>query len=130
MLAAEFHELLQTSQFRRNGWTTEGTLKPGSKSKPKTKNKRQPGGQVGHPGHHRKLVEPSRVSETVVLLPEECHGCGTPFTKAAQTDSRIGEPYRHQVLELPPIKAHVIGYQLLPGEVPSLRGSDESHLTR
>jgi len=83
--------------------------KAGSKSR--TKSKREPGGQVGHPGHQRKLVEPSRVSEIVVVLPEQCGGCGARFTKTAQADNRIGAPYRHQVLELPPIQAHVIEYQ-------------------
>ena len=83
--------------------------KPASKSE--TKRKRNPGGQPGHPGHHRKLVEPSRVSETVVVLPEQCSGCGTPFTEQALSDNRVGEPYRHQVVELPPIQAHIIEYQ-------------------
>ena len=81
--------------------------KPDSKSK----SKRKPGGQAGHPGHYRKLVEPSQVSETVVVLPEQCRGCGASFTKAAQADNRLGEPYRHQVVELPPIQAHIIEYQ-------------------
>src|SRR5881628_444649 len=42
----------------------------------KHKSRRKPGGQPGHPGHHRNLVPPDRVDKTVVVLPDKCGHCG------------------------------------------------------
>jgi TolA-binding protein len=41
----------------------------------KHKCKRQPGGQPGHPGHHRRLVPAAEVSAIEVLLPKQCGHC-------------------------------------------------------
>ena len=44
----------------------------------RTKSRRKPGGQVGHPGHCRPLVPPERVNAVVELFPNACrHGHGT-----------------------------------------------------
>ena len=65
---------------------------------------RQRGGQPGHPGHHRALVED--VDEVVVYKPISCEQCGALL---------LGEdpaPYRHQVTELPIVKPHITEYQV------------------
>jgi transposase len=80
--------------------------------------KRKPGGQPGHPGRYRKPVAAERVSETVLLLPDRCGGCGAGLPEDVRQNRRVGEPRRHQVVELPPIEAHVIEYQCLKVRCP------------
>lgn len=75
----------------------------------RTKSRRKPGGQVGHPGHSRAVVPPERVNAVVAVFPSVCGHCqhGLPARGRAVT----GEPRRHQVTELPPIDAHVTEFQ-------------------
>jgi transposase len=73
------------------------------------KSGRKPGGQPGHPGHHRCLFPPKRVDEVVSIYPAQCGHCGKAFGERAQTAQ--GEPQRHQVTELPEIEAHITEYQ-------------------
>src|SRR5207244_2437896 len=42
----------------------------------KHKSQRKPGGQPGHPGHHRGLVPTPAVSTIEVVLPKHCGRCG------------------------------------------------------
>ena len=75
----------------------------------RTKSRRKPGGQVGHPGHCRPLVPPERVNAVVELFPNACrHGHGT---LAARGRAVTGVCRRHQVTELPPIEAHITEFQ-------------------
>jgi transposase len=77
----------------------------------KRKGKRKPGGQPGHPGHHRRLVPSAEVSATKVLLPEQCGHCGENLPQEPSQVTTQGEPRRHQVTEVPPVKAHITEYQ-------------------
>src|SRR5450759_5176885 len=77
----------------------------------KSKSKRKPGGQPGHPGHHRRLVPSAEVSATEVLLPKQCEHCGENLPQEPSQVTTQGEPRRHQVTEVPPVKAHVTEYQ-------------------
>ena len=72
--------------------------------KPGTKCKRRAGGQPGHAGHNRQPVEAAKVSETIEVLPKQCLGCGQEFPSDITSANAIGEPYRHQVVDLPPIE--------------------------
>jgi len=78
----------------------------------KRKGKRKPGGQPGHPGHHRRLVPAAEVSDTQVLLPKQCGHCGENLPQDASQVTTQGAPQRHQVTEVPPVKVHVTEYQL------------------
>ena len=69
--------------------------------------RRKPGGQPGHPGHHRELVPPERVDAVVDLVPESCRGCA----RRLHARHGAGDPRRHQVTELPPIAAHITEYR-------------------
>src|SRR5437879_13557408 len=40
------------------------------------KSQRKPGGQLGHPGHHRPLIPTAEVDVLKVLLPGKCEHCG------------------------------------------------------
>jgi transposase len=75
------------------------------------KSKRKPGGQPGHPGHHRGLVPRPEVSAIEVVLPKHCGRCGRNLPQASNQLSTEGEPRRHQVTEIPALKAHITEYQ-------------------
>jgi transposase len=66
---------------------------------------RRRGGQPGHAGHTRTLVPVEEVDEVVVLKPDRCRGCQAPLWGE---DAR---PFRHQVIEIPPIQPMVTEYQ-------------------
>ena len=75
------------------------------------KSRRKPGGQPGHCGHHRAIVPPEQVDETQVILPAHCSHCLCDLPPKLDQVQTTGEPRRHQVVELPVIKAHVTEYQ-------------------
>ena len=60
------------------------------------------GGQPGHTGSKRELVPPEQVSEFKPLFPSECENC---WASLPQTPSSV---QRFQMVELPPLKTHVI----------------------
>src|SRR6476469_9252992 len=64
-------------------------------------------GQPGHPEHQRALLPPDAVDAIVAHWPTYCRGCQMPLAPAA-----VGEPVRHQVTELPPVRAIVTEHQL------------------
>jgi len=68
---------------------------------------RRRGGPPGHPPHQRTLVPPEAVDQIVAHWPTHCRGCQMPLSPEA-----VGEPVRHQVTELPPIRAVVTEHQL------------------
>jgi transposase len=75
----------------------------------KKKSKRRPGGQPGHPPHLKQLLPPERVNVTRRLLPRQCSHCQTALPAAAAPGDP--GPTRFQVIELPPVVAHVTEYQ-------------------
>ena len=77
----------------------------------KRKSRRKPGGQPGHAGHHRRLVPTAEVSHVEVLLPSQCGHCGGRLPQNSRNVTAQGEPRRHQVTEIPPIKPHITEYQ-------------------
>ena len=77
----------------------------------KHKSKRKPGGQPGHTGHHRRMVPASEVSAVEVMLPAQCGHCGGGLPQEPATVTTEGKVRRHQVTEVPPVKAHITEYQ-------------------
>lgn len=75
----------------------------------KAKTGRKAGGQPGHPPHLKQVLPPERISQTVPLVPKRCPRCQTLLPKEAGPDDP--EPTRHQVADLPPVRAEVIEYQ-------------------
>jgi transposase len=75
------------------------------------KSRRKPGGQPGHRGTHRPLVPVERVDEIRHILPEQCQGCGEALPTELEQAQRVGVAQRHQVTELPPIRAHITEHQ-------------------
>ena len=74
------------------------------------KSKRKPGGQPGHRGAHRPLVPAERVDEIRTVLPPQCLKCGHALPQSLD-EAETGSVQRHQVTELPPMRAHIIEYQ-------------------
>jgi hypothetical protein len=81
---------------------------PGTRSlraKKKASGKKR-GAQPGHKGHERKLLPVERCQKVLDHYPQRCAGCGTLL---------FGEdpaPYRHQVVELPPVEPYVEEHRL------------------
>jgi transposase len=73
----------------------------------RTKSRRKPGGQPGHPGHARPLVSVARVNAVIDLIPDACRHC---HHRLHGRDS-VGDPRRHQVTELPPIEPQITEYR-------------------
>lgn len=67
---------------------------------------RSRGGQPGHERHTRELVPPDEVTRAHVIKPHACRRCG------ARLGGDDPAPYRHQVIEIPPVVATVEEYQL------------------
>lgn len=104
---------LEVAELReRLGQNSQNSSKPPSSdpasvSRP---NRRQPsgrkrGGQPGHQGHARKLLPPEEVDQVIELRPTACQQCGHLLM------GDDPDPVRHQVSEIPPIKAEVTEYQ-------------------
>jgi transposase len=91
--------------------TSRNSSRPPSSDPPHRERPRRPrsprcrGGQPGHPGHTRTRVPVDEVDEVVVIMPEQCTHCQAPLVGEDPT------PWRHQVIEIPPIKPVVTEYQ-------------------
>ena len=64
------------------------------------------GGQPGHEGHGRSLLAVEQVDDVVAIKPSSCGQCGHPLV------GNDPHPQRHQVVDIPPVQAHVTEYQL------------------
>lgn len=69
---------------------------------PQSPSGRKAGGQPGHEGTSRLVLEPERVDAVVEHWPEQCPDCGTVLAREA-----AGAVLREQVWELPPLRAVV-----------------------
>jgi transposase len=75
----------------------------------KTPTGRKPGGQTGHPGHHRHRLPPERVNKIVPYVPAICTHCQAPLP--AEPGPGDPEPTWHQVAELPELAAVITEHQ-------------------
>src|SRR5215468_4609567 len=91
--------------------TSQNASRPPSSDPPqhqrphRPRGQRRRGGQPGHPGHTRTLIPVEDVDEVVVIKPEQCAHCQGPLS------GDDPKPWRHQVIELPPIQPVVTEYQ-------------------
>src|SRR5262245_29364375 len=72
----------------------------------RTPSGRKPGGQPGHHGQTRALVPLEDVEMVLPVKPMHCARCHHPL------HGEDGQPQRHQVTELPPVRPIVTEYQL------------------
>lgn len=106
-LRAEIADL--KAQIGRN---SSNSSRPPSSDSPYAKQKRattpsgkKQGGQPGHPGSQRALLDASAVKEFVPHFPPTC-SCGCPLPEVPD-----GDPIREQIWELPEIKPDVTEHQ-------------------
>jgi len=92
--------------------STDAPASKPSRYPEREKSKRKPGAQPGHSGKHRAPVPPERVDHTVVISAEACQHCGKDLPKSGDAAYQTaGEVHRHQVTELPPLRAEITEYQ-------------------
>jgi len=117
-------EAMVTSQEARLRQDSSTSSRPPSSDPPKTQAQRRAppppvgadgeprrrGGQPGHPGHHRSLLEEERVDRVVAVTPPACRGCGMGLAMEAGPGDPADEWV--QVVELPPVRAEVSEYRL------------------
>lgn len=99
-------QLNQNSQNSLSPPSKDGFASSKAKPKAKGSGKRNRGGQPGHPGHSRKLYPLEACKSVIEHRPETCASCGEPLS------GEDLEPYRHQIVELPPIEPIVIEHRL------------------
>jgi transposase len=87
---------------------------------------RKRGAQPGHPAHQRALVPPEEVDRVVAHWPARCQHCQAEL--AAELAGTVGEPVRHQVTELPPVRAEVTEHQLHRVRCPGCGGETRASL--
>src|SRR6266403_1350558 len=95
----------QLNQSSRNSSRPPSSDPPQSQRPSRPRGQRRRGWQPGHPGQTRTLVPVEDVDEVVVLKPEQCRGCQAPLA------GEDASPFRHQVIEIPPIKPVITEYQ-------------------
>ena len=97
----------QLARYSGNSSRPPSSDPPGAPppARPKRTGRRR-GGQPGHTKHSRALLPPEQVDKTQTCKPEACRRCGKALT------GNDPEPYRHQVIEIPKVKATVEEFQL------------------
>jgi hypothetical protein len=76
------------------------------KRKKKKPTGKKRGGQLGHQGHSRPLYPVEECESVTDHYPQTCTACGEKLTGVDPN------PYRHQVVEIPPIQLHIEEHRL------------------
>jgi transposase len=95
----------QLNQTSRNSSRPPSSDPPSSPRPKRPRSQRRRGGQPGHPGQTRTLIPVEEVDQIVPLKPERCQDCQAPLW------GEDPSPFRHQVIEIPPIQPVVTEYQ-------------------
>ncbi len=111
VLEAQVRELLDQLGRNSSNSSTPPSADPPGAPKPvvKTPTGRRPGGQPGHPGHHRRRLSPERVNLVVPYIPTTCTHCQAALP--AEPSPTDPEPTWHQVAELPELAAVITEHQ-------------------
>jgi transposase len=75
----------------------------------KPKSERKPGGQPGHEPHLKQWLPPDRVTRVISFVPKQCEKCAAELP--ASPSPSDPPPTKHQVADLPPVRAEVVEYQ-------------------
>ena len=95
----------QLNQTSRNSSRPPSSDPPSPPRPKRPRSTRRRGGQPGHPGHTRSLIPVEAVDQIVPLKPEQCQSCQAPLSGDDPA------PFRHQVIEIPPIQPVITEYQ-------------------
>jgi regulator of replication initiation timing len=113
------------------GSNSSNSSKPPSSdrgAKPRTRVRRKPsgrkrGGQPGHPGQSRKLFPPEACSNVEDHHPQQCGQCCS-----SNLEECSEEPYRHQVVEIPPVQLLIDEHRLHWSECSECGGRTRAEL--
>jgi transposase len=101
----------------RLGQNSTNSSRPPSSDPPETPARpptpptgRSRGAQPGHAAHQRVLVPVEQVDQVIDHWPATCQHCAAALTPAAVHP--VDEPTRHQVTELPPVRATLTEHRL------------------
>lgn len=110
-LEAEVRELRARLHLHAGNSSLPPSANPLAAPRPVTKppTGRKPGGQPGHPGHHRVRLPPERVNQVIPHVPTCCAHCQGPLPAQGGPDDPA--PIWHQVVELPEVLAVVTEHQ-------------------
>jgi transposase len=106
LLSAQEQLLEKVNKTSKNSSLPPSSDPPGKSQKSGKKSGKKRGGQPGHEGRGRNLYPVEKCSSVIDHHPVTCSCCG---------ESLKGEdtlPYRHQILEIPPIEPIVIEHRL------------------
>src|SRR5262249_32342584 len=112
---ADLEALVRDLQDRVNRNSSNSSIPPSDNplNAPKpvvnTPSGRKPGGQRGHPGHHRHRIPRDRVKNFVPYVPTICAHCETPLP--VEPGPSVPEPTWHQIAELPELAAEITEHQ-------------------
>ena len=95
----------QLTETSRHSSRPPSSDPPQSPRPSRPRGQRRRGGQPGHLGQTRPLVPVDDVDEVVVLKPDQCSGCQAPLS------GDDAAPFRHQVIEIPPLQPVITAYQ-------------------
>lgn len=107
-LEAKQQELLEKTNCTSLNSSSPPSLDPlNAKKRPeKKKSGKKRGGQPGHKGHSRFLYESSECERILEHHPETCSCCGEKLK------GEDANPYRHQIVEIPPINPIIVEHRL------------------
>lgn len=107
-LLAVHQQLLElVNRTSKNSSSPPSQDPPGFGNKPrKQKSSKKLGGQPGHEGHSRDLYPIEKCSSVIEHHPTTCSCCGQSLSGEDEN------PYRHQIVDLPPIEPIVIEHRL------------------
>lgn len=111
----ELEALVRDLQERLNQNSSNSSIPPsanplgGPKPVVRAPSGRSPGGQKGHPGHHRHRLPSERVNKIVPYVPTICTHCQASLP--AEPGPGDPEPIWHQVAELPELAAVITEHQ-------------------
>jgi transposase len=110
-LEARVRDLQEQLNRNSSNSSVPPSANPLNAPKPVVKNPsgRKPGGQRGHPGHHRQRIPVERVKRIVPYLPTVCAHCQTSLP--AEPGANDPEPTWHQVAEIPELAAEITEHQ-------------------
>jgi len=98
----------QLNRNSRNSSQPPSTDKPWAIKPQKPPSGRRPGGQPGHEGTTRQPFTSAQVDRLVTVLPGRCSNCKILL----RAKDAVGEPVRHQTVDLPPTAAEVTEHLL------------------
>lgn len=95
------------NQNSKNSSRPPSKDEPGKKTaKRMNQTGRKRGGQKGHQGNQRYQYKPEECKQIEEVKPQTCGHCGSELRGEDEN------PYRHQVVEIPPMKPEVTEYKL------------------